>query len=92
MPRPIPLQAGLREIRFSSALLDLPTFISSTAFTTASTSRVCRMVLRAAFLVRALEPVAGIEQMAESRGLEKVNETAVQKTAFLKKIASGPDA
>ncbi len=41
-------------------------------------------------LVRALEPVAGIEQMAESRGLEKVNETAVQKTAFLKKIASGP--
>lgn len=40
-------------------------------------------------LVRALEPVAGIEQMAEARGLS-IDHEAVKKTAYLRKISSGP--
>src|ERR1700687_542920 len=38
-------------------------------------------------LFRALEPVAGIEQMAEARGMELADRT---KISFLKKISSGP--
>jgi DNA-3-methyladenine glycosylase len=41
-------------------------------------------------LFRALEPVAGIEQMAESRGFDLTKDVDLQKIAFLKKISSGP--
>jgi DNA-3-methyladenine glycosylase len=43
-------------------------------------------------LFRALEPVAGIEQMAAARGLDAAHETdpETKKIAYLKKIASGP--
>jgi DNA-3-methyladenine glycosylase len=41
-------------------------------------------------LIRALEPVAGIAQMAEARGIEVAKETGVRKISFLKKISSGP--
>jgi len=41
-------------------------------------------------LFRALEPVAGIEQMAKARGIELAKETELKKTSFLKKISSGP--
>jgi DNA-3-methyladenine glycosylase len=45
-------------------------------------------------LFRALEPVAGIEQMARSRGMkipdDTAKETGLRKVSFLKKISSGP--
>jgi DNA-3-methyladenine glycosylase len=41
-------------------------------------------------LFRALEPVAGIEQMAEARGIDLAKETDLRKISFLKKISSGP--
>jgi DNA-3-methyladenine glycosylase len=41
-------------------------------------------------LFRALEPVAGIEQMAEARGIKLVEETDRKKVSFLKRLSSGP--
>jgi DNA-3-methyladenine glycosylase len=41
-------------------------------------------------LFRALEPVAGIKQMAEARGIEISKETDLTQISFLKKISSGP--
>jgi DNA-3-methyladenine glycosylase len=41
-------------------------------------------------LFRALEPVAGIKQMAEARGIEISKETDLGQISFLKKISSGP--
>jgi DNA-3-methyladenine glycosylase len=41
-------------------------------------------------LFRAMEPVVGIEQMAEARGIDLPKETNLRKTASLKKISSGP--
>src|SRR6202158_6126956 len=41
-------------------------------------------------LLRALEPVAGIEQMAEARGIKLAEETDCKKTSVLKKLSSGP--
>jgi len=41
-------------------------------------------------LFRALEPVAGIEQMAKARGIEIAKETGLKKISLLKKISSGP--
>jgi len=41
-------------------------------------------------LFRALEPVAGIEQMADARGIEVTKESELRKISFLKKISSGP--
>jgi len=41
-------------------------------------------------LFRALEPVAGIEQMAEARGIEVAKENDRRRISFLKKISSGP--
>jgi DNA-3-methyladenine glycosylase len=41
-------------------------------------------------LFRALEPVMGIEQMAEARGIELPKESEIRKTSSLKKISSGP--
>ena len=41
-------------------------------------------------LFRALEPVSGIEQMAEARGIEVVKGMDHTKIPFLKKISSGP--
>lgn len=41
-------------------------------------------------LFRALEPVAGIEQMAEARGVDLSNETTIRKISVLRKISSGP--
>jgi len=41
-------------------------------------------------LFRALEPVAGIAQMAEARGIAAAKQPALEKISFLKKIASGP--
>ena len=41
-------------------------------------------------LLRALEPVAGVEEMAEARGIEVATGTDHTKIASLKKISSGP--
>src|SRR5271157_839319 len=41
-------------------------------------------------LFRAFEPVEGIEQMAEARGIELPKETRLWKISLLKKISSGP--
>src|SRR5271163_2236542 len=41
-------------------------------------------------LFRAMEPLLGIEQMAEARGLEVGKEIDLQKISLLKKISSGP--
>src|SRR5271166_179876 len=41
-------------------------------------------------LFRALEPVAGVEQMAKARGIGLAKETERKKTSSLKKISSGP--
>jgi DNA-3-methyladenine glycosylase len=41
-------------------------------------------------LFRALEPVAGIEQMAEARGVELAKDVALRKISELRKISSGP--
>jgi DNA-3-methyladenine glycosylase len=41
-------------------------------------------------LFRALEPVAGIGQMARARGIELAKESALNSISFLKKISSGP--
>jgi DNA-3-methyladenine glycosylase len=41
-------------------------------------------------LFRALEPVAGINQMAKARGIELPKETGLWKISLLKKISSGP--
>jgi DNA-3-methyladenine glycosylase len=41
-------------------------------------------------LFRALEPVSGIEQMAEARGIEVAKEVDLREISFLKRISSGP--
>ncbi len=41
-------------------------------------------------LFRALEPVEGIERMAEARAIELAEESGPGKISFLKKISSGP--
>jgi DNA-3-methyladenine glycosylase len=41
-------------------------------------------------LFRALEPVSGIERMAEARGIEIAKEIDLRKISSLKKISSGP--
>ena len=41
-------------------------------------------------LLRALEPVAGIERMAEARAIDLAKETDRRKISFLKKLSSGP--
>jgi len=41
-------------------------------------------------LFRALEPVAGLDQMAKARGIELAKKTALSKISSLKKISSGP--
>ena len=41
-------------------------------------------------LLRALEPVAGVEQMAEARGIKAAKETDLEKLSLLKNISSGP--
>ena len=41
-------------------------------------------------LFRALEPVTGIKQMAEARGIDLASEADLEKISFLKKISSGP--
>ena len=41
-------------------------------------------------LFRALEPVAGIERMAEARGVEVTKEVDLEKMSTRKKISSGP--
>jgi len=41
-------------------------------------------------LFRALEPVAGIEQMAKARAIDLAKETNRSKVSFLKKLSSGP--
>jgi DNA-3-methyladenine glycosylase len=41
-------------------------------------------------LFRALEPVAGIEQMAEARGIELTKPLDLEKISTLKEISSGP--
>ena len=41
-------------------------------------------------LFRALEPVAGIEQMAKARGIELAKEADLKNISLLKKISSGP--
>ncbi len=41
-------------------------------------------------LLRALEPVTGIEEMAWARGIEVAKGTDIRKISFLKKISSGP--
>jgi DNA-3-methyladenine glycosylase len=41
-------------------------------------------------LLRALEPVSGIEQMAEARGIELAKVIDLRKIPSLKKISSGP--
>jgi len=41
-------------------------------------------------LFRALEPVAGIKQMAEARGIVPAKESGLKKISLLKKISSGP--
>jgi DNA-3-methyladenine glycosylase len=41
-------------------------------------------------LFRAFEPVTGIEEMAEARGIELPEDTDLRKTSLLKKISSGP--
>jgi DNA-3-methyladenine glycosylase len=41
-------------------------------------------------LFRALEPVAGIEHMAEARGIDLAKESDRKKVSFLKKLTSGP--
>jgi len=41
-------------------------------------------------LLRALDPVAGVEEMAEARGIEVAKGTDQIKISFLKKISSGP--
>jgi DNA-3-methyladenine glycosylase len=41
-------------------------------------------------LFRALEPVAGIEQMVAARGVDFAHDADLQKVSILKKISSGP--
>jgi DNA-3-methyladenine glycosylase len=41
-------------------------------------------------LFRALEPVAGVEQMAESRGVDLTSDLDLKKVSILRKISSGP--
>lgn len=41
-------------------------------------------------LFRALEPLVGIEQMAEGRGIKLVREIDLEKISMLRKISSGP--
>ena len=43
-------------------------------------------------LFRALEPVAGIEQMAKARGIEIAKESALNRISFLKKFPPARDA
>jgi len=41
-------------------------------------------------LFRAMEPVTGIEQMAQARGIELPKESGLRKISILRKISSGP--
>lgn len=41
-------------------------------------------------LFRALEPIAGVEQMAEARGIELEKDVTLRKISTLKNICSGP--
>jgi DNA-3-methyladenine glycosylase len=41
-------------------------------------------------LFRAMEPVAGIEQMAAARGIELAKDVALRKISDLRKVSSGP--
>ena len=41
-------------------------------------------------LFRALEPVAGIEQMSKARGIELAKQSDLKRISFLKKLSSGP--
>ena len=41
-------------------------------------------------LFRALEPVAGVERMAEARGIDLAKDAELRKISILKKISSGP--
>jgi len=41
-------------------------------------------------LFRALEPIAGIQQMAAARGIELTHDAALEKISILKNISSGP--
>jgi DNA-3-methyladenine glycosylase len=41
-------------------------------------------------LFRAMEPAAGIEQMAQARGIEISKESDLRKTSILRNISSGP--
>jgi DNA-3-methyladenine glycosylase len=41
-------------------------------------------------LFRALEPVAGVELMADARGIELAKDAALRKISELRKISSGP--
>ena len=41
-------------------------------------------------LFRALEPITGIEQMAEARGVDLPEKPELRKLSILKKISSGP--
>jgi len=41
-------------------------------------------------LFRALEPVAGIEQMAKARGIETAKDAGLGKISLLRRISSGP--
>jgi DNA-3-methyladenine glycosylase len=41
-------------------------------------------------LFRALEPVAGVEQMAEARGVDLISDGDLRNVSVLRKISSGP--
>src|SRR5208282_2525174 len=41
-------------------------------------------------LFRAMEPVAGVEQMAHARGIELPKESGLREPSILRKISSGP--
>jgi DNA-3-methyladenine glycosylase len=41
-------------------------------------------------LFRAMEPVAGVEQMAKARGVDAANEIDLKNISWLRKISSGP--
>jgi len=84
IPPPTPPPATHRAIQSSSASPAMPTFISSTVITTASTSRASAKAKPGRFLFRALEPLLGMEQMARSRGIP------VPDPRHLYRLTSGP--